>query len=410
MPVSETGIGAAVVDTVAASSSGIAVDAFGVEPGIGVVMNLNQTDTAAASSPGMVVDAIGVEPGIGVVMDMNHTVKQNCTTFPVDESVAEISGSTSQTSKCVDVDSWPTETEPDFQVFMNYVDSAPCTFNDEETLLQEDYCTMRELFPACVEQFKEGRWWRMDLVQTFMSTICNSIDTFYFDWEERQLRKPEFKDRLEKLTGYFKVYITVNMSETHWVLLQFEGTKQLKTLSVSLYDSLACVTNENRKVQEILIFFADAIGYKFDAPKIVCKKKVQEDNWSCGTWVVRAAFQQCGIEESIQDFREKCKANIVTWFSQWMQSLHAGVIYSFPQLVSKHSTTHVVEMMVKIVIPPKKVLVSGTFYKDSSFTFKLELGMLHGNLILFLESQSKHANRVIMGPNIAEFESIYTKQ
>jgi hypothetical protein len=37
--------------------------------------------------------------------------------------------------------------------------------------------------------------------------------------------------------------------------------------------------------------------------------------------------------------------------------------------------------------------------------------MLHGNLILFLESQSKHANRVIMGHNInAEFESIYTKQ
>lgn len=186
-------------------------------------------------------------------------------------------------------------------------------------------------------------------------------------------------------------------------------------MSVSLFDSLACVTNENQKVQEILIFFADAIGYKFEFPKFVCKEKVQEDKWSCGTWVVRAAFQQGGMddvheEESIQEFREKCKANIVTWFSQWMQSLHAGVIYSFPQLVSMDSTTHVVEMMVKIVIPPKKVLVSGTFYKDSSSTFKLELGMLHGNLILFLESQSKHANRVIMGPNIAEFESIYTKQ
>ena len=228
-------------------------------------------------------------------------------------------------------------------------------------------------------------------------------------------KKPEFKDRLEKLTGHFKVYITVNIGETHWVLLEFEGTRRLKTMSVSLFDSLACVTNEHQKVQEILIFFADAIGYKFDVPKIVWKEKVQKDKWSCGTWVVRAAFQQGGMddvheEDSIQEFREKCKANIVTWFSQWMQSLHAGVIYSFPQLVSKDSTTHVVEMMVKIVIPPKKVLVSGTFYKDSSFTFKLELGMLHGNLILFLESQSKHANRVIMGPNIAEFESIYTKQ
>ena len=403
MPVSETGIGAVVVDTAAASSSGISVDVIGVEPGIGVVMNLKQTDTAAASSSGMVVDAIGIKPGIGVAI------------FPVDESGAQISGSTSQTSKCVHVDSWQTETEPDFQVFMSYVDSASFTFNDEVTLLEEDYCTMRELFPACVEQFNEGRWWRMDLVQTFMSTICNSIDTFYFDWEERQFKKPEFKDRLEKLTGHFKVYITVNIGETHWVLLEFEGTRRLKTMSVSLFDSLACVTNEHQKVQEVLIFFADAIGYKFDVPKIVWKEKVQKDKWSCGTWVVRAAFQQGGMddvheEDSIQEFREKCKANIVTWFSQWMQSLHAGVIYSFPQLVSKDSTTHVVEMMVKIVIPPKKVLVSGTFYKDSSFTFKLELGMLHGNLILFLESQSKHANRVIMGPNIAEFESIYTKQ
>jgi hypothetical protein len=112
---------------------------------------------------------------------------------------------------------------------------------------------------------------------------------------------------------------------------------------------------------------------------------VQIYDWSCGSWVVRAAFQQGGIddlraafqqggiddvhdEESIQDFREKCKANIVTWFSKWMLSLRAGVIYYFPQLVSKHSTTHVVKMMVKIVIPPKKVLVSGTFYKDSSST------------------------------------------
>jgi hypothetical protein len=132
--------------------------------------------------------------------------------------------------------------------------------------------------------------------------------------------------------------------------------------------------------------------------------------------VVRAAFQQGGIddvheEESIQDFRGKCKANIVTWFSQWMQSLHAGVIYYFPQLVSKHSTTHVVKMIDKIVIPPKKVLVSGTFYKDSSSTFKLELGMLHGNLFMFLESQPEHANRVIMGHNInAELENIYNEQ
>ena len=165
-----------------------------------------------------------------------------------------------------------------------------------------------------------------------------------------------------------------------------------------------------------MIFFADAIGYSFEAPKILCKEKVQEDKWSCGTWVVRAAFQQGGIddvheEESIQEFREKCKANIVTWFSHWMQSLHAGVIYSFPQLDRKHSTTHVVKMLEKIVIPPKKVLVSGTFYKDASSTFKLELGMLHGNLFLFLESQPKHNNREIMGHNIiAEFESIYTKQ
>ena len=213
------------------------------------------------------------DTAVGIVAAVVGNLAAVAATFPVDESVEEISGSTSQTSKCVEVDSWPTETEPDFQVFMNYVDSASCTFNEEETLLQEDYCTMRELFPACVEQLNEGRWWRMDLVQTFMSTICNSIDTFYFDWGERQLQKTEFKDRLEKLTGHFKVYITVNIGETHWVLLQFEGTRRLKSLSVSLFDSLACVTNENQKVQEILIFFADAIGYKFDAPKIVYKKR-----------------------------------------------------------------------------------------------------------------------------------------
>jgi hypothetical protein len=153
MAVSETGIGETKPDTAVGIVAAV----------VGNLAAVGDVDTAAASASGRAVDAIGVEPGIGVVMNLNQTVKQNSATFPGDKRVAEISGSTSQTSSYVDVDSWPIETEPDFQVFMAYVDSAFCTFNEEETLLQEDYCTMRELFPACVEQLNEGRWWRRTL-------------------------------------------------------------------------------------------------------------------------------------------------------------------------------------------------------------------------------------------------------
>jgi hypothetical protein len=64
-------------------------------------------------------------------------------------------------------------------------------------------------------------------------------------------------------------------------------------------------------------------------------------------------------------------------------------------------------MMKNIVIQPNKVLVSGTLYKDSKFSYKLELGMMHGNLFFILESQdSEHDNRVIMGHSIeAEFDN-----
>jgi hypothetical protein len=183
-------------------------------------------------------------------MISDQTVTQNSATFPVYESVAEYSGSTSQTSKYVDVDSssWPIETEPDFQVFMAYVDSASCTFNEEAILLQEDYYTMRALFPACVQRLNEGRWWRMDLVLTFMSTICNSIDTFYFDWGERKLQRTTFSDTLEKMTGHFKVYITVNINKRIGCCSYLKGQGDC-TLCQSLSLTVLHVTNEHPKVK-----------------------------------------------------------------------------------------------------------------------------------------------------------------
>jgi hypothetical protein len=54
----------------------------------------------------------------------------------------------------------------------------------------------------------------------------------------------------------------------------------------------------------------------------VFKENVEKDGWSCGSWVVKSAVQQVTDEpdeESIEDFRDKCKANNVTWFSKWMQ-------------------------------------------------------------------------------------------
>ena len=116
----------------------------------------------------------------------------------------------------------------------------------------------------------------MDLVQTFISTLCDSNDTFHFDWAESALQMTKFSDRLKKMKGYLKVYKTVNISQTHWVLLIFEGSRQLHTLSVSLFDNLASVTNGHQKVKAIVILFANAVGSCYQLLQLYSKKRCKK--------------------------------------------------------------------------------------------------------------------------------------
>ena len=61
---------------------------------------------------------------------------------------------------------------------------------------------------------------------------------------------------------------------------------------------------------------------------------------------------------------------------------------------------HSVKKVGKVVFHPDSVLVSGTFYrhKKDGKAFKLELGVLHDHLYIFLESQDQNCDhRVISG-------------
>ena len=61
---------------------------------------------------------------------------------------------------------------------------------------------------------------------------------------------------------------------------------------------------------------------------------------------------------------------------------------------------HSVKKVGKVVFKPDSVLVSGTYYRDETDgkVFKLELGVLHGHLYIFLESQDQNCDhRVISG-------------
>jgi hypothetical protein len=82
------------------------------------------------------------------------------------------------------VSSWPTEKKPDYEQFISFVLKNESVWKDDAaTVTPSEAIVLNALFPEKVIELQKKKWLGMDMIHTFMSTLCKDQSTVYFDWE-----------------------------------------------------------------------------------------------------------------------------------------------------------------------------------------------------------------------------------
>ena len=306
------------------------------------------------------------------------------------------------------VSSWPTETNPDYEQFISFVRKNECVWKDDAaTVTPSEAIVLNALFPEKVIELQKKKWLGMDMIHTFMSTLCKDQSTVYFDWgESTDGKRHRLLENLPK-NGSFKVFVTFNTFGTHWVLLVFEVNIDRNIFKGSIFDSFATFTFADPDVQIITQAIKSAVSFEGKESYVTgYQERVQskDDSWSCGIWMVKSAFKYSGftevsVEDSIETFQNLCMRNFAIWVRAWMGSINPSWIF-FCEVEDNSEGLHSVKKVGKVVFQPNSVLVSGTYYRhgQDGNVFKLELGVLHDQLFIFLESQDPNCDhRVIYG-------------
>ena len=371
----------------------------------------NQTVSIQSDVPSAATQAVPSGVSLGENSALQSASPQ--TGLPLQSAVlpSVMSPAATQTvSPVVDpyVSSWPTETNPDYEQFISFVRENECVWKDDAaTVTPSEAIVLNALFPEKVIELQQKKWLGMDMIHTFMSTLCYDQSTVYFDWgESTDGKRQRLLENLPKI-GLFKVFVIFNKYGTHWVLLVFEVNIDRNIFKGSIYDSFATFTFADPDVQIITQAIKSAVSFEGKESYVaIYKERVQseDDGWSCGIWMVKSAFKNSGftevsVEDSIETFQNLLMRNFSIWVRAWMGSINSPWIF-FCEVEDNSEGLHSVKKVGKVVFHPDSVLVSGTFYrhiKDGK-VFKLELGVLHGHLYIFLESQDQNCDhRVILG-------------
>ena len=370
----------------------------------------NQTVSIQSATQAVPSDVTTLKSSLGENSALQSASPQ--TGLPLQSAVPSVMSpaATQTVSPVVDpsVSSWPTEKKPDYEQFISFVRENECVWKDDAaTVTPSEAIVLNALFPEKVIELQEKKWLGIDMIHTFMSTLCKDQSTVYFDWEESTVgKRHRLLENLPKI-GSFKVFVTFNTCGTHWVLLVFEVDIDRNIFKGSIFDSFATFTFADPDVQIITQAIKSGVSFEGKESYVtIYEERVQseDDGWSCGIWMVKSAFKYSGftevsVEDSIETFQNLCMRNFAIWVRAWMGSINSSWIF-FCEVEDNSEGLHSVKKVGKVVFKPDSVLVSGTYYRDGKDgkVFKLELGVLHGHLYIFLESQDQNCDhRVISG-------------
>ena len=342
------------------------------------------------------------------------------------------------TPDCVDT-CWPSVKKPDFDEFSTFVENC-VTRNWTLDAAHEDdldsyIAVFKEMFPFEFSRLTgKERWWPEDIVRILISSFCDGRNSFFFDWKKSQ----KARDGLtitKHFPGWvagqpFKAYCSYNVKNSHWVLLIFELVES--TLRVKICDSFAVLNKSSQEMLTVVNAVKKVLGVDNDELSNLFEKKIQNDDYNCGPWIVHAAYhaQQSSITsiDGIVEFKELCKDKIFSWFSQWLEKITENVWFAVG--VEKESQDYdemyFARKVSKIIVPfgccrpgaqegrvPVRdmMLKSGDILvHDTKGKFKLEMATLLGTLILYLSNVRAGDSEAIFVRQISEDLKPYSRE
>ena len=335
---------------------------------------------------------------------------------------------------------WPSVKKPDFDDFLTFVkDNITRNWNliaAPEDELDSNITVFKEMFPTeCNRLTGKKRWWPEDIVSILISSFCDGRDSFFFDWEKSQKARDGLTI-IKHFPGWvagrpFKAYCSYNVENAHWVLLIFELVES--TLCVKICDSFAAFNKSSQEMLMVVNAVKKVLGVVNVELSNLYEKKIQNDGYNCGPWIVHAAYHAQASSttsiDSIVEFKQLCKDNIFRWFGQWLEQITENVWFAVG--VEKGSQDvdemYFARKVSKIIVPfgccrpeaqegrvPVRdmMLKSGDILVHDTTKGKFKLGMatLLGTLILYLSNVRDGNSEAIFVRQISKDLKPYSRE